>query len=80
VINIMEEQLKNYVMKLYAEAYEKFYYNKQINKQDRMIYFDGQVKLLTTAFKGQLNDETELANIRQRAESNVEEILTFYNE
>ena len=67
-------------MKLYAEAYEKFYYNKQINKQDRMIYFDGQVKLLTTAFKGQLNDETELANIRQRAESNVEEILTFYNE
>jgi len=76
----MEEQLKNYVMKLYAEAYEKFYYNKQINKQDRMIYFDGQVKLLTTAFKGQLNDETELANIRQRAESNVEEILTFYNE
>ena len=76
----MEEQLKNYVMKLYAESYEKFYYNKQINKQDRMIYFDGQVKLLTTAFKGQLNDETELANIRQRAESNVEEILTFYNE
>ena len=76
----MEEQLKNYIMKLYAESYEKFYYNKQINKQDRMIYFDGQVKLLTTAFKGQLNDETELANIRQRAESNVEEILTFYNE
>lgn len=76
----MEEQLKNYVMKLYAEAYEKFYYNKQINKQDRMIYFDGQVKLLTTAFKGQLNDETELANIRQRAESNVEETLAFYNE
>lgn len=37
----MEEYLKNYVMKLYAEAYEKFYYNKQINKQDRMIYFDG---------------------------------------
>ena len=76
----MEEQLKNYIMKLYAEAYEKFYYNKQINKQDRMIYFDGQVKLLTTAFKGQLNDETELANIRQRAESNVEETLAFYNE
>jgi hypothetical protein len=45
-----------------------------------MIYFDGQVKLLTTAFKGQLNDETELANIRQRAESNVEETLAFYNE
>ena len=76
----MEEQLKNYVLKLYAESYEKFYYNKQINKQDRMIYFDGQVKLLTTAFKGQLNDETELANIRQRAESNVEETLAFYNE
>ena len=76
----MEEQLKNYIMKLYAEAYEKFYYNKQINKQDRMIYFNGQVKLLTTAFKGQLNDETELANIRQRAESNVEETLAFYNE
>lgn len=76
----MEEQLRNYVLKLYAEAYQKFYYNKQINKQDRMIYFDGQVKLLTTAFKGQLNDESELANIRQRAESDVEEILSFYND
>ena len=76
----MEEQLRNYVLKLYAEAYQKFYYNKQINKQDRMIYFDGQVKLLTTAFKGQLNDESELANIRQKAESNVEEILSFYND
>lgn len=72
----MDEAL---IKKLFQTAWQKYYYNLQVDRPNKVQYYTGQCNLLLENFGQYLSDTEELQRIKDKAEANALEDLEFYN-
>jgi tRNA(Glu) U13 pseudouridine synthase TruD len=69
---------KQYISKLYLQAYQKYIFNLKLGRAELVSYYTGQLAMLTDSFSNYLGTTEEIQRLKDKAEANALEHYEFY--
>lgn len=69
---------KQYISKLYLQAYQKYIFNLKLGRAELASYYTGQLAMLTDSFSNYLGTTEEIQRLKDKAEANALEHIEFY--